>query len=89
MVKVKNINGTTGRIPKGYSSWEDFWQSKKGKEFSDCSCKGCTDEAKVGAHVKKVDSIDNKWYIVPLCKGCNSKSISFEVREDDLVPVID
>ena len=92
MIKVKNLNGTTDNaVPKGYSSWEKFWESKKGRDFDTCSCKDCTNKAKVGAHVKKANSTDNKWYIIPLCISCNNKPKNevFEVREYDLVAVND
>jgi hypothetical protein len=90
MIEVKNLNGTTDNDPpEGYSTWKEFWEDKKEKDFSTCSCKDCSNDAEVGAHVKKANSSDNKWYIVPLCTSCNHKTKDevFEVREYDLVPV--
>ena len=91
MTKVKNLNGTSDNDPtkKGYLSWKAFWEAKTGKNFSTCSCKGCTASASVGAHVQKDSAPDKKWYIVPLCNSCNvgKKNETFEVRDNDLVAV--
>ena len=91
MTKVKNLNGTSDNDPtkKGYSSWKEFWEEKKGKKFSSCSCSGCLKSASVGAHVQKDSLADRKWYIVPLCISCNvsKKDEVFEVRDNDLVAV--
>lgn len=90
MIKVKNINGTSdNKPPKGYSSWEEWWEEKKGRKFDTCSCHDCTNNAEVGAHVQKSSFYSNKWYIVPLCKACNNKAKDevFEVREYDLEEV--
>lgn len=87
MIKVINLHGTTGRKPKNYETWKDFWISKKGYWPSYCSASGCWQVAEVGAHVKKVDSLDNRWYIVPLCLGCNQRTDTFWVDENLLVPV--
>lgn len=47
---------------------------------------GCIKTDLVGAHVQKAYSIDQKWYIVPLCSSCNQRTDTFEVYET-LVPV--
>jgi len=89
MVLVHNLNGTSDNLPpKGYSSWKEWWEEKKGRKFSTCSRSGCATSAEVGAHVQKVYG-GNAWYIVPLCRSCNGKSSTekFEVRENDLQPV--
>jgi hypothetical protein len=44
------------------------------KTADKCYVSGCSnDNSLVGGHVKKVDSNDNKWYIIPLCRSCNAK----------------
>lgn len=89
-VVVKNLNGTAdNKPPKGYGSWLEWWIAQTGKKSPYCSCTDCLDPAEVGAHVKKVNSDDNRWYIVPLCKSCNGKSsdTTFTVKEADLVEV--
>ena len=35
-----------------------------------------------GAHVKKVNSSDNSWYIVPLCRSHNHDGYEFELNSD-------
>ncbi len=88
MVSVHNLKGTVdNNVPVGYSSWKEFWEKKKGRNFSTCSC--CNQRAEVGAHVQKDSIMDRKWYIVPLCTSCNvsKKDKTFSVRENDLQPV--
>lgn len=90
LTKVHNLNNTTDRIPpKGYATWRDWWEDRKGRKFDTCSCSDCTSAAEVGAHVQKHISTDRKWYIVPLCRRCNTKnsSESFYVRDYDLEPI--
>lgn len=90
MAKVHNLNNTTDRKPpKGYATWREWWEDKKGRKFSTCSCYSCTSSAEVGAHVQKHGSSDRKWYIVPLCRGCNGMSSdeTFYVRDNDLEPI--
>ena len=90
MVKVKNLKGTSDRFPSdGSSSWQEWWGKKKKRKFGVCSKINCSFKAEVGAHVQKVLLNDKRWYIVPLCRSCNSsKSESgFYVDENDLEPV--
>lgn len=63
------------------TSWEDYWRFITKKPLPACQNKNCTNETDnpeiVGAHVYKCASIrgqedKNRWYIVPLCKSCNS-----------------
>lgn len=89
MEKVKNLHGTSDRVPNGYASWLDFWEAKSGQKATNCLRVGCgvTGRSKlVGAHVKKVGSSDNSWYIVPLCQADNMRTDEFYVYEP-LVPV--
>ena len=74
MVKVKNLIGTAGRVPSGYASWLDYWEAKTGQKATKCMRVGCGVVSRanlVGAHVKKVGTNDNSWYIVPLCHTDN------------------
>ncbi len=89
MALVKNINGSSDNDPpKGYNSWKEYWEDKKNRSFSDCSCVSCSKKADVGGHVEKVNGT-NAWYIVPICSGHNnlSDAVSYTVRDDDLLPV--
>lgn len=89
MVKVKNLNDIGGRkVPKGYDSWLDWWMDQKGKTATpDCANQDCSRKATLGGHVKKVNSDDNSWYMVPLCHGCNQLKDSFEVNASDMAPI--
>ena len=60
---IKNIKGTTGRLPDGYKSWIQFWEAKTGKKAP---------AGKIGGHVKKVDSSDNAWYIAAISHKQNA-----------------
>ena len=89
MVKVKNLNGTAGRVHNGYGSWLEYWEAIARKSATQCMRNNCNVTGRnnlVGAHVKKVGSNDNKWYIVPLCKADNMRTDEFYVNEP-LVPV--
>ena len=96
MTSVKNINGTSQKRyakPKdGSSSWKEYWEkhNDEGCEFGLCGNMSCYDrKADVGGHVVKVNSRDQKWYIVPLCSSCNQLSDDeiFKVPDNFLVPV--
>ena len=87
MALVKNINGTSDNTPpRGYNSWKEYWEDKKKRRFSKCSCTTCRNTASVGGHVKKVYGT-NEWYIVPICTSHNSVTDSYEVKDDDLLAV--
>lgn len=90
MIKVQNVNGSSRfENPVGYNTWLEYWETKTGKSAWRCSAIDCHKFGRVnlvGAHVKKVGSYDNSWYIVPLCRGCNNRVDEFYVDET-LVPV--
>lgn len=90
MTKVKNVNGSSRFVsPAGYNTWLDYWEAKSGKTASRCSATDCHKIGRwnlVGAHVKKATGFDNSWYIVPLCRSCNTRTDEFYVDET-LVPV--
>lgn len=87
MIKVKNVIGSSRfPSPSGYNSWLDYWEQKTGKKAYFCAATDCWAQDLVGAHVQKVNSADRRWYIVPLCRGCNNRTDEFYVNET-LVPV--
>ena len=65
---IQNINGTSERLPAGYSSWQDFWEKKTGRRAQN----------DVGGHVKKASSHDNAWYIADLTYAQNAKREPYE-----------
>lgn len=86
-MKIKNINGSSSdrfkNPPQGYYSWIFYYKDKCG--YSDIVSPSCANilhnsiPADVGAHVRKADSSDGKWYIVPLCETCNAFSSDVEI----------
>ena len=87
MTYVKNVNGSDRfSAPSGYDSWLDYWEKYTGKKISYCSVTTCSRSDIVGAHVQKANSTDEKYYIVPICKGCNQRTDSFYVTAE-LAPV--
>ena len=73
-IRVRNLNATSDKECPVCSSWLEHWKKLQGKNFQKCVAEDCSNNAEVGAHVKKVDSEDGKHYIVPFCKACNGKS---------------
>jgi hypothetical protein len=73
MVKVKNINGTSANITTcNCGSWINHWDKFSPSPRSMfCVVKGCLEEVLEGAHVKKIDTGDDNWYIVPFCHRHN------------------
>lgn len=90
-IKVHNINGTSGRKPNdGSDDWLDFWEAHHTSTVTYCQDTSCTNKKEVGAHVQKDGKDDDKyWYIVPLCKACNAKTVPFSVPENMLVRITD
>ena len=89
MALVKNINGSSdNNPPRGYNSWKEYWEDKKNRFFSKCSCVTCSEKAVFGGHVKMVHGT-NKWFIVPICARHNNvaNTIAYEVKDDDLLAV--
>ncbi|MBN3059738.1 hypothetical protein ABRP70_12330 [Pectobacterium odoriferum] len=76
-MKIKNLNHTTGKTCS-CGSWLKHWENITCQKSSYCGNGGCTNNAEVGAHVKKSGNNDNAHYIVPLCKECNKKSSTEE-----------
>ena len=96
LIKVKHVHSDDRWAnPKdGSPSWIEYWKKYSGFELKDfcrdCHCKPSGDNIFVGAHVKKVNSLDETIYIVPVCKACNIKGASdcheFECDSRILVP---
>jgi len=85
-IKVKNLKGTSDNKPRGYNSWLEYWEEKKGKTASNCTNINCRNSSILGGHVKKVFG-GNEWYITPLCYSCNNSNDEFYVEETNLLRV--
>lgn len=71
-ISFNNLNGTADNQCK-CDSWIEHY-----KNFSDgqpiiCSVVKCDGFATYGGHVQKANAKDNHWYIVPLCRHCNTR----------------
>jgi len=84
--KVKNVHNYSSPVPAGYSCWLDYWEKNSGIRATTCCAYDCNARAEVGAHVIKVDSNDNRWFIVPLCQACSKRTDEFYVPSDYLIP---
>ena len=73
LIKVKNIPHSGDHTPNrfGFSSWKDYWEANMDQNFGLCAASDCLEHAAVGGHVMRVGNYSKRWYIVPLCKGCN------------------
>jgi hypothetical protein len=71
-MKLKNINGTSD-TNCSCGSWLSHWKKFSGQTLPVfCPEEKCIQMSEVGAHVQKANSLDESWYIVPLCKTHNA-----------------
>lgn len=52
-------------------NWIKYWEDATGQKAGLCHKVGCFAKATDGAHVQLSNSIDHRWWIVPLCHQCN------------------
>ena len=83
MPRVKNIKGTAGKTCY-CDTWIDHWYNHgSANRFPKvCSTVGCNNKDLVGAHVRRYDAIDDRHYIVPLCRSCNQSENILDVRAE-------
>jgi hypothetical protein len=85
-MRVKNVNGATGRACAG-KSWLEHWMSLAHQRVAFCPVRGCFEPVEVGSHVQKDGARDGRWYIVPLCKRHDAKpGVALELI--DTVPLV-
>jgi len=88
-ITVKNKKGTAENLPPdGCTSWLDYWIKVKGKKPVFCEVNACIESPEVGGHVFKTGH-GGKEYVLPICEihSDRSEDESYQVWEDDLVPV--
>lgn len=84
---VVNINGTSICLPRGFSSWKEFYTYWSFHWPRTCRIKGCGKEAEVGAHVWV--QWENDVFLIPMCRSHNKRNGLFPVNEGTrAVPVI-
>ena len=66
---IQNINGTSERLPDGYDSWIDFWETKTGETAPHDT---------IGGHVIKSVSADDAWYIAAITHKQNASSLPYK-----------
>ncbi len=81
----KNKGGTGNRSCK-CGSWKQHWINYTGKSWpKECSVKGCTSDATLGAHIYNPNVSGEK--IVPACDPCNKLTGEFTLKDGvTLVP---
>ena len=79
-MRITNINGTS-QINCKCGSWLKHWENFSGQKITFCPVNGCVNIDLVGAHVQRAHNIDNKWYILPLCKSHNNSSEILDVLD--------
>jgi hypothetical protein len=79
-MKYKNLNGTSPYKCKCVGGWLGHFRAFGIGTSTKCAVLGCGNPSEVGGHVQKVRSTDESWYIVPLCKACNTLTESFELK---------
>lgn len=74
---VHNLHNGNRTVPKGYTSWLDYWVKSTKRPAGLCHRLDCVADdfalATDGAHIQLDDANDNYWYIVPLCHKCNTQ----------------
>lgn len=96
-MKIKNVKGSSKvspNPPTGYDSWLEYWEINHRQKLDSniqYNCPACERpfyrKNFDGCHVQKVDSKDQKWYIVPLCDSCNHATGELDVNEGLLLDV--
>ncbi len=87
IIEIRNIKNTPeDALPLGYSSWLDYWETKKGRKAYTCSVINCRNSPDVGGHVRDAD-FGYSEYILPMCRSCHNKSDaeSFGAWNNDLL----
>lgn len=80
-MEVNNINGTSQTACK-CGTWLNHWNSFSGQAVPKyCPETSCLKRDLVGAHVKKADSSDDNWYIIPLCAEHNKATGTLVVND--------
>lgn len=96
-MQVKNLNGTTSKTCK-CGSWLEHLRNYRtdshyGRDeifeiidpIKKCAVIGCNQSSEVGGHVQKssIYSLDQNWYIIPLCKNHNNqRGATLEIKNN-------
>lgn len=84
-MKVKNVNGTSDNTCT-CGSWLAHWKKFSGKEVPKyCAEVKCTNAPEVGAHIQKDSTVDNNWYIIPMCKTHNAKATELTISDSTIL----
>jgi hypothetical protein len=79
-----NKSGTSDRSCK-CGTWKEHWINFSNKAWpTNCSVKGCTNKATLGAHVINASVTGER--IIPMCNSCNSLSGTFSLNGGTGIP---
>ena len=88
-MKVRNLEHEPHPPKCTCENWLQHWENNSGKKAGTCSTFGCLQKAGVGGHVQKRDGSGDSWYIIPICKGCNSDlGQDYEVKDDTVFTLV-
>ena len=72
-VKVRNLN-VSSQIMGSTGSRLAHWEKTTRQSAFLCFVKDCINRPTAGGLVQKDSPTDRSWYIVPLCRDCNTKT---------------
>ena len=71
-VRVRNLNGSRD-IGNG-ADLLAIWERISGRNAYLCSVRDCINRPSKGGLVQKEGREDRGWYVIPLCKDCNTQT---------------
>jgi hypothetical protein len=63
----------TWKVPKGYTSWQHYWEVKTGLKKRICGAVKCSGTNVMGVLVCKAVGKDKRFYVALLCNNCRRK----------------
>ena len=84
-ITAKNLHREISASPTcGCITWIHHWENNSGKKAGTCSVLGCSQPACVGGHVQKKDLDNNSWFIIPICKTCNTLDHEYKLKANTI-----
>ena len=84
MIRVRNIKGTSNNRCN-CDSWISHWEKYARRKPKFCSEINCMNRKLFGAHIQRVDSESNEWFIIPLCAAHNNSKEILRINKTNFV----